>query len=350
MSSVFWPLLLSCVLIDAFAQPAPSAQPVSPEPKTSIEWFQRASERMNLRMPGCSPFHMRVTFHAFPGKEFLSVGQKPEIVTGDGVYEEVWAAPHKWRREVTLASYHAVEVESEKGRKMQASSGYEPSRVLMLLNALLTPIPRNFSSREFRHQGASGWTIDHLAKGGLSLVRISTDTGGQGASASDSFYFLPQGTLALRNDLGLETMWEDDSLFAGKIVPKHVSIKGGDRDLLTAIVLIEDAGEASSSMFDLPVSVAEPGMTLHPFQAFEVKFPDLAFRHGWVKGGGDTSQPGFSLWEVLDRHGRYREVELILVMSDKDAESIMTFMRQERNHPAEVDGSPCQLVMSWAFL
>lgn len=350
MSRVFWPLLLSCVLIDAFAQPAPTAQLAPPEPKTSIEWFQRASERMNLRMPGCSPFHMRVTFHAFPGREYLSKGEKSEIVIGDGVYEETWAAPHKWRREVTLANYHAVEVESEKGRKMQASSDYEPSRVLMLLNALLAPIPRNLSSREFRHEGASGWTIDHLAKGGLSLVRISREAGGQSGSSTDAFYFLPQGTLAIRNHLGLETIWEDDILFAGKIVPRHVRLKGGDRDLLTATVAIEDAGEPSSAMLDLPVSAADPGMTLRPFQAFEVKFPDLSYRHSWVKGGRDSGPSGFSLWEVLDRHGRYREVELILVLTDKDAESIMTFMRQERHHPAEVDGSPCQLVMSWAFL
>lgn len=301
---------------------------------------------MNLRVPGSPPFHMKVAFHAFPGQEFLDVREKPEIITGDGVYEETWVAPHKWRREVTLANYHAVEAESEKGRKMQASSDYEPSRVLMLLNALLTPIPRNFSSREFRHEGASGWAVTHLSKGDLSLVRISHESG---ESASDSFYFLPQGTLAIRNERGLETTWEDDTLFAGKIVPRHVTLKG-DRDLLTASITIEDAGEASPSMFDLPVPVADPGMTLHPFQAFEVKFPDLDFRHGWSGVGRGYGKPRFSLWQVLDRHGRFREVELIVVMDDKDAWIITSLMRKQRNHPAEVDGDPCQIATSWAFL
>jgi len=43
---------------------------------------------MDLRAPGASPFHMKVTFHAYPGEELLSPGQKPQIMTGDGVYEE----------------------------------------------------------------------------------------------------------------------------------------------------------------------------------------------------------------------------------------------------------------------
>jgi hypothetical protein len=331
-------LLFSFVVTHAVAQTAP------PEPKTSIEWFLRASERMNLRMPGSAPFHMKVTFHAFPGIELLPP-KKSEIVTGDGTYEETWLAPHTWRREVALAGYHAVEVESEKGRKMQASSDYEPSRVLMLLNALLAPIPRNFASQEFRHSGASGWTIDHLTKGDLSLVRISRgEGGGAGGDLTDAFYFLPHGLLAIRNEFGLETHWEDDSLFTGKVFARHITIKAGERELLNAQVGIENAGRTDPGAFDLPGDFAEPGMTLRPLQAFEVKMPDLSFSHSWVKPGYDTGKSVYSLREVLDRHGRYRESEVILLINAGDLETLMDLLRQDRYHAAEIDGSPCQII------
>jgi hypothetical protein len=129
---------------------------VTSEPKNSIEWFQLAKEQMDLRMPGSASFRMKVTFHSFPGVEFLNLKEKPQIVNGDGLSEETWLSPHEWRREVTLGGYHAIEEDSGGVRKMQASSDYEPSRVLMLLNALLNTIPRNFASTEFRGEGASG--------------------------------------------------------------------------------------------------------------------------------------------------------------------------------------------------
>jgi hypothetical protein len=60
-------------------------------------WFQRAGEQRNLRLPGSTPFHLKVTFRAFPGLELLPPG-KEQILTGDGVYEETWLSPYEWRR------------------------------------------------------------------------------------------------------------------------------------------------------------------------------------------------------------------------------------------------------------
>ena len=57
-------------------------------------WFQRASDQMNLRGPDGAPFHMKVAFTALPGLELLEGKKKPQIMTGDGVYEETWLAPH----------------------------------------------------------------------------------------------------------------------------------------------------------------------------------------------------------------------------------------------------------------
>jgi hypothetical protein len=272
-------------------------------------------------------------------------------VAGDGVYEEMWLAPHTWRREVTLAGYHAIETYSSQTRKMQASSDYEPSRVLMLLNALLDPIPRNLVSFEFsKKEGAGSWKIDHVASGSLSLVRISIGQGNEHGKLTDAFYFTARGILALRNSLGLTTTWADDALFAGIVVPNHLALKAADRDLLTAEVAIEAADKTDPAMFDLPGGAAEPGMTLRPLQQFEVRWPDLDESFGWTEPGMDTTQPGFSLSRVLDRHGRWRELELIQVLNLHDAGAIMTHAREERNKPATIDGSPCEVAAMMAAL
>jgi hypothetical protein len=354
--SLLW-LLLPFISLSTQAQTPATAQ-TAPEPKTSVEWFQRARDQLNLRMPGCKPFHMKVTFHAFPGVELLDRGKKPEILTGDGVYEETWVDPNHWRRQVTLAPYDAVEVESDKGRKMQASSDYEPSRVLMLLNALVYPIPRNFASREFRGEGASGWAIDHLSKGDATLVRVGMSFGRDSVRTNDVFYFLPDGLLVLRNIFGLTTSWENDILFAGKVVPQQLRIKAGDRELLTANVTIEGAGNVDPAIFDLPGSLADPGTTLRPLLSFEVK-SNINFAPTWgaedyasTEGGGPGPHAGISICSVLDRHGRFREVELVemLVAANKDdAKEIMQLMRESRNPPSKIDGSACELNTIWGW-
>jgi len=335
----FCSLLLVCLALPA------AAQAVEPEPKTSMEWFTRASDRMNLRLPGSPAFHMTVKFHAFPGK----LAEKSEFKIGGGVYEETWLSLHEWRREVTLADFHAVEKDSGGVRKMQASGDYEPSRVLMLMDALLTPIPRNFMSREFRDEGASGWKIDHVSSGALTLVRISKSHGNERGDSSTTFFFLPRGFLAIRNDAGLTTRWENDTPFGNAVVPQHLSIKAGDRDLLIADVAIEGARKVDPATFDLPGGPAEPGMTLRPFNAFEVKRPDLSEHFEWRSSNTGTV-PVFSFRGVLDRHGRYRELEEILAPNENDAWMTLDHFRQAKHSPAEIDGSPCQLAMIWVSM
>jgi len=262
--------------------------------------------------------------------------------------------PNHWRRHVTLAAYDAIEVESDKGRKMQASSDYEPRRVLMLLNALAYPIPRNFASREFRGAGASGWTVDRLSKGDASLVRISMSFGDDSVHANDVFYFLPNGLLVLRNIFGLTTSWDKDVLFAGQVVPLHLSIKADDRELLRADVTIEAADKVDPTSFDLPSSPADPGMTLRPLLVFEAKaestFGPTWTTEGFESGGGvSKSHPAVSISSVIDRHGRYREVELLVTASKDDAKVIMQMLRGHRDPIPKVDGNPCELARIWGW-
>jgi hypothetical protein len=333
----------------SFSAMAPAfAQVAASEPKNSIEWFSRASDRMNLRLPGCAPFHLKVTFHAYPGMELLGPKEKSDFISGDGVYEETWLAPHQWRREVTLASYHAIEVDSNGVRKMQASSDYEPSRVLTLLEALLSPIPRNYASKEFRHEGASGWKIEHVTTGNLSLVRISKEMfGNDQGDFMASYYFQPDGNLIMTNDRGLVTLREGAVPFAGKVVPKHLSIKAGkagDRDLLEADLAIE-AAQPNAAAFDLPGGPAEPGMTLRSLQ-HEIRMPDP---HSPAPSRNLVSSV-FSWQAVIDRHGRYREVEVLSNQTDTGVILyFLDFLRHDHVHPPEIDGFNCELMIVGSF-
>lgn len=126
------------------------AQTTQPEPAKPFEWFARAQRLMDPRTFDSPPFHLKVSFHAFPGDELLAPGEKPAIITGDREYEETWLEPHRWRREVILGDYHAIEQQSGRFRKMQASSDYEPLRVVMLMEAILFPVPRALTSKSSR--------------------------------------------------------------------------------------------------------------------------------------------------------------------------------------------------------
>jgi hypothetical protein len=319
------------------------------EPKQPVEWFARAADLMNLRTLDAAPFHLRVRFRAFPGDQMLPDPDKGDIVTGDGVYEETWLGLHQWRREITLGSYHAVEVEGNGVRKFQASSDYEPSRVLMLIRAIDEPLPRALTSREFH--ASSGWKIDHITISDLNLVRLSKTTGSQRADYTTSYYFYPQGMLALENNLGMVTSRSRFITFGSKFVPQSLAIHGaaGDRDLLNADIEIERPGPSDLSQFDLPGSPADPGMTLRPLDYTQVRLPDLSGYYAWQS---NTTGPAMvlSVTGGLDRRGRWREVEVLLAPNPRDAGMFMQRIREDHKKPATIDSSPCEFVMNWIVL
>src|ERR1035437_8494412 len=292
-------LVVACLCLSVRAQtaaPEPSlskrTQPVAPEPNSSMEWFQRASDETSLRMPGSAPFHIKVTFHAFAGEEMLGAKQKSDFITGEGAYEETWLGGHQWRR---------------------------------------------------------GGTLGGDSTGDFSLVRLSKSMGSQRADYTDSYYFLPRGLLALINDAGLVTSWADYVAFAGKAVARSLAIKAGDRDLLTANISIEPPGQTDPAVFDLPGGAAEPGMTLRPLLYNDVRLPDLSESYSWMSRNLGPG-PVYSLSGVMDRHGRNRELEVILAPSAKDAEIFINLLRGDHHKPATIDGSPCEFIMQWRML
>jgi hypothetical protein len=302
---------------------------------------------MNIRMPGSASFHMKVLFHAFPGMEYLGKGEEPKIITGDGVYEETWVAPHLWRREVTFGDYHAVEVESDHGRKMWASTDYEPSRLMMLLDPLLDPIPRYLVSREGQHSAiAKGWHIDHLANEGASMVRIARGERAASGEFTDAFYFSPRGILLLEDRFGLTTAWSNGTTFADKIVFTRIVVSAGERTLLAADATIAPGGQADPGEFELEGGSSDAGKTLRPLRFIEVEHGPILLSAEPVWPGADHS--ALSIYGGLDRTGKFREVELIVSVNpgaDKDLRQLMEDFRESRWRPVEIDGYACQTLM-----
>ena len=117
--------------LSTYAQEAPVSQS-SPVPTagdalvTPSDYLQRAEKVTNIRAAGSTPFHMKVHFVASGNVEF----------TGEGDYEEIWLAPDKWRRKVSLGPYHAVEAQETSKHTFQASSDYEPKRLLLFMRMI----------------------------------------------------------------------------------------------------------------------------------------------------------------------------------------------------------------------
>lgn len=359
------------VLFGALASPqAPTAPPVATppqaaQPATPLDWFRRADNLTNIRMPESPSFHMKVAFHAFPGYDFTKPG-KSTIVTGDGTYEETWVSTEKWRREVTLGDYHAVEVRADGVRKFQASSDYEPSRVLMLMNALLYPMPRYLLEPEIQERHIK-WKLEHLTAGTLPYVNI-TFTEGYYGPRPRSYEFLPNGILVRSEDYnGLMASWQGQAVFGGKLVPRHFEVQGAGLEgkMVTADLNIEPLGNLDPALFRIPGDAADPGTTLRPFDDVDLEVaPPIHFqvpeRWSTVNPTIDTP-PNVQIYTiaVIDRQGMPREAEMSGIrrfgqpVSTAEFGALSTVARHaidslwmDRYHPTLIDGKPCQFVMS----
>jgi hypothetical protein len=345
------------------SNPPPTATPGSPQgtgPTSPIDWFRRADNLTNIRLPGSAPFQMKVIFHALPGIDYTKPGQST-IITGDGTYEETWISPEKWRREVTLGTYHAVEVRADGVRKFQATSDYEPSRVLMLMRALLAPVSRPLLEPEL-HETRIPWKLDHLTAGKLAYVRIAHkyEVGSYGPEAV-AYDFLPNGSLFREEDdfTGLLSSWEDDVPFAGKLVPRRLTVQGAGlgQEMLTAQIGVELSPPSDTPIAQSAGEPAEPNMTLRPVgwidrPASPVYEETPGTKHAYIPYPVGVKT---SVMAVVDRQGTTREVELSgirvygqpLSRDDMDrvsewAQLMVQSAWHDRFHPPLVDEKPCE--------
>lgn len=366
-------ILSLAVIVGQVDAQLPRATDTKP-PNTATEWLKRADDLTNIRLPGSPPFHMKVTFQAHSGIDFADPG-KSTIQTGDGTYEEWWLAPKRWRREVTFGSYRAVEVFADGRRIFQATSDYEPSRVLMLLRALLYPVPRYLLQPDLEDEPGTlpavsnkrlAWKVKHLSVGKLAYVELTYRVNDGMCIDMMAYDLLSNGLpVRLTDRMGLTTGWEKQTSFGGKAVPQHLTVTAIGRDLVTADVGIATLSPADSGVLHLPGDVAEACMTLRPFDEWE--FPVLAPIHSDVpqlpSNAGYPANIEIMTTGVVDRHGVPREAEMTGVqqepewLSNEEKQAILTHAHamveswyRNRFHPALLDGSPCEVLHRTSLL
>ena len=84
------------------------------------------------------------------------------------------------------------------------------------------------------------------------------------ATALDAFDFLPGGIPVRSEQETVINTWQDDTVFAGKIVPGRVTVAAMTRPLVEATIAIEPLAHADPAAFDLPGGPASPAVTLRP--------------------------------------------------------------------------------------
>lgn len=96
-----------------------------------------------LRKEGGQAFHLRAEIRV-------------TTLTGEteqGVYEEFWVSPTRWRREVRLPSYWGIKIVRGDQIARQRSSPIEPGRIQQLMRLML--YPSNWEKREAKTEKAS---------------------------------------------------------------------------------------------------------------------------------------------------------------------------------------------------
>lgn len=348
------------------------------EPKTAVGWFLRADQLTNIRMPGSPAFHMKVSFHAYPGIDFAPPGKSP-IQTGGGTYQEWWLSPERWRREITFGAYHAVEVGADGVRRFQASSDYEPSRVLFLLQALLQPVPRHLLEPELEDPaekdapsqrsgyyfgGARGWKVERRDARGLPYVELNWRVDDpQCAPVVATWDLLPSGLpIRVTNVFRLTTTWQDQILFGAREVPRHIEVLALERRIVAADAAIEALSQPDSGLFRLDGEAAEPGMTLRPPDEWEVRYSGWFTARYRLPADPPENYPAHvrtMVIAIVDRRGVPREPEVTGIydegqpLSDSQKEAIWAAAQEAvatlpnvRFKPALVEGSPIETIDS----
>jgi len=346
---------------DQAPQPGPPP-PSAAQPKAALDWFRRADALTNIRLPGSAPFHLKVAFHAYPASELASPDTSV-MITGDGTCEETWVSPEQWRREIKFGAYHAIEVRANGVRKFQSTADYEPLRVMLLLRAILEPIPRyTLEPALFPHPPK--WTIEQRTAGAIAYTHITHQqsvAAAEVATALDAFDFLPGGIPVRSEQETVINTWQDDTVFAGKIVPGRVTVAAMTRPLVEATIAIEPLAHADPAAFDLPGGPASPAVTLRPLIGYTRRsgealnassVPAASLLDGPVGTGFwielSIDRQGIPReWEVIDTQPVFPDISKAPLAYRKYVSIFQSAVQHLRYSPALMDNDPCQDIGIW---
>jgi Gram-negative bacterial TonB protein C-terminal len=309
--------------VQSSAVPAPGAAPV-----TVSDYLRRAREATNIRAAGSTPFHMKVHFVASGNVEF----------TGEGAYEETWLAPDKWRREVSFGPYHAVEVQESSKHTFQASSDYEPKRLLLLMR-MIAPTTTEDATAATVDNDHFDWNVE---PGANRLVHIPSTT----LAPSSSIDFNPDGSPS--NGTGsAKTRWSDYVEFSGKAVARTISLTIASGPLLKINVVQLDAVKADTPLLTNTAPETDAAMTFRSLGRGSVMAPKLthAQHPQFPSGLGGIGLEGFVVVDLaVDRRGAACEVEALYASEPAFIPGAVKAVSKNRFKPARLNGMPVEVL------
>ena len=228
---------------------------------------------------GAAPFHLVATFESLGPSDFK----------GNGTYDETWFSPQQWRREITLGSFHGLEIHNGRRTYLEQSNPYEPSRVLLFLK---TAMPSSLMESRFKPFKAKDWRVDDIPYEGKTFERISKGDK-DNPSFVDSVILNSDGDPVETQAGGIVTYYSSNLVFHGAHFPGEITVRSLARESLLTISLrkLGDPIADAATSLALPGSASQTSDTLMPLEA-----------------GGPVHAPVVLKWEALDKSSEYRKL------------------------------------------
>ena len=284
--------------------------------------FDRMRATGDLRLAGAPAFRMKATFHSGDG-------------SAKGTYEEIWIAPTKWRREVTLNGTTVVEVRTETAFYRTFAGKYAPRLADDVIDAISFSLPGD-NGGDF-HDADWGVTDTKLAN--LPVLRLSAGyISPQGKpDPLARLYFVEDKTAFLRGryHYSAVTVFNDLQPFGDKVVARKLTIVGNSAGAIEiAITTLEGATNVGEEVFTLsgvkPVYTSDTAdeRFTQPIAVYTVK-PSISGWHGQV-----------TCALSIDEHGHVRDVDVKGTADESVIKPIRAALMSWEYEPATINGHP----------
>jgi TonB family protein len=284
--------------------------------------FDRMRTTGDLRLDGAPGFHMKASFHSEDG-------------SAKGIYEETWASPKKWRRELKLNDTSVVEVRTETGFYRTFSGKYAPRLADDVIDAISFNLPGD-NGNDFH---GADWNIADAKLANLPVLRLSSGyISPQGKpDALGVLYFVEDKTAFLRgrSHYSAVTVFNDLQPFREKTVARKLTIVGSNAGKIEiAIYTLEPVEKVSEDIFRMdgvsPLYTSEDKdeRFTQPVAVYTVK-PSVPGWHGRV-----------TCAVKIDEHGHVRDVDVKGTADESVIKPIRAALMNWEYEPATINGHP----------
>jgi TonB family protein len=254
---------------DSQTPPATAAPADPPMPKDPNALMQLAARVNGLGSPDMKPWHLKANYQTF------DANGKPK---DQGVFEEWWASPDKYKISYTSASFNQVQYRKGKDTLVTGDTDWPSLPEKMVERYFVDPFSGNDEEMVRKYQALEV----NAAKVHLRCVR-STDPGG---SVVLSTFCFEKHIPAIRVEMpfgGMGIYFNDIVRSKGQYVAEQVTAQRSGKPFMTAqLVTLEPLPTLEGAEFTAPASAVTPK---HPWSVA----PGVIA--GYKVGGDDIKYP-----------------------------------------------------------